>query len=151
MPETSSTMPETSAGRPGHEPPVVVVGNAITKGPVRIELEELGEGLMDEYDQSDPNDVELLRFTCALAYPSTDERSSGQPAGSYVDIESFGSFCTNLPASLNDTERRSALEVLMDRLYEPLVGHLERDDFAHKRPAEEASWIDPTWLATPQR
>lgn len=124
---------------------------------VKIELEDIGEGEDGDYDENDADDTPLLRFSCyvkgALRQEYLDKNKYGlddQTPPDYPDdallhpdgwvAVANASYCTRLPATLSAEDQARAEAVLMDKLYGPITG------LSAKRPAEEASWIEPSWL-----
>lgn len=121
---------------------------------VKIELEDIGEGLSGDYDPEDPDDVPLLRFSTyvrgALRQKYLDQNEYGlddwmpmddpndaalHPDG-WVPVAD-ASYCTRLPATLSDEDQQRALKVLMAQLYEPVVA------MSAKKAAQAASWTGP--------
>lgn len=84
--------------------------NQLTSGNVRVAWTELGEGYSGEYDPTDPDDVELLRF---------DVLSRSVEVGEWEFVEE-GSFCTEVPVTATPEQRAALLRVLMDE-FEPFV------------------------------
>lgn len=115
--------------------------NSYRKENVLVEWVELGEGLCGEYNENDPDDVELLRFYVQRWYePGEGNWSSGTvtEAGFY-DMDD-ASYCTNFPVKSTDEERKVGLQVLMSRLFD----RASRDESV-KKICEELSWIDTGW------
>ena len=118
-------------------------GNTLTRGDVRISWVELGEGINGEYDEDDPDDIELLRFDLKARGSILDEYeksySGGEDADDYYTL-SDGSYCTNFPAYANESMRRKGLEYLMLRLYDCVL------EGNWKKKCEELSWIGDNWV-----
>jgi len=98
-------------------------------GDIRVEWEDIGEGISGDYNPDDPNDVELLRFY----FGKRDED------GNWEDLDD-GSYCTQFPANADTALRARALELLMDRAYDDILAG------GYKRTLEELSWISPEWI-----
>lgn len=110
--------------------PAVFSGDdVLIRGNVRVMWEDIGEGLSGDYDESDPDDIPLLRFYI-------DRWNPTDPNG-WVEVED-GSFCTQMPTSATPTQRRQGLELLMGRVYENVAAGESLD-----RAGEELSWISP--------
>jgi len=114
-----------------------------------IELEDIGEGWNGDYNEEDPEDEPLLRFTCYRKRLPEDTEKDIQNIGdlSFLDINneqwisiSDGSYCTRLSANLPEEEQKQALEILMTNLQSAIEsGHV-------KKLAERMSWIGKDWL-----
>lgn len=101
---------------------------ALVDGKYRVEWVNLGEGKDGDYDPSDPNDVELLRFDA------------------YFDEESIpdGSYCTLMPVNTSEDILKKGLERIMDTIYDKrCVGDCWR---GCGKVFEELSWIEPKWF-----
>jgi hypothetical protein len=116
----------------------------LQKDDVLIELESLGEGLNGFYNEDDPDDTPLLRFSCYVKgrlraeylerpFLLTDRSPMADPH-EWVQIED-GSYCTGLPENTSPELLRVVLAELMGRLKGPIEG------LNVKRAAEAASWI----------
>jgi len=103
--------------------------DAYEQGDVRVEWDDIGEGVSGDYNDNDPDDIALLRFYFAT-------RNS---AGEWEDLEN-GSYCTRFPVDSTPQQRAQALELLMDRAYDDILAG------NYKRTIEELSWIEPGWL-----
>jgi hypothetical protein len=93
----------------------------ITKGNLRATWEWIGEGRSGDYNEEDPNDQPLLRFTC-------DENN----AGDWEQVEN-ASYCTTVPI----TTPRKELRRMLNTILKELAGTYPD----HKRAMEEMSWI----------
>lgn len=102
----------------------------LIKNDVKVEWEELGEGISGDYNPDDPEDVELLRFSIFL-----NSRTEGWQ---YIEDSSY---CTNFPVSAPYEVKVKGLELIMDRVYERAHAGL-----SIKRICEELSWISPQWV-----
>lgn len=98
-------------------------------GTVAIEWVELGEGLSGDYDPSDDEDTELLRFD---AYEVSDEQE-------WLEMED-GSYCTLVPAATSEEDRKKLAAILANTLAASSEGGTRR------KTAERLSWISPQWL-----
>ena len=84
-----------------------------------VELEYIGEGVSGDYNADDPDDVALLRFTVL-------------DAGSKDQIDD-GSYCTLLPETLGEQDRKNICEAILRRI----------DGKENvKKICEELSWLD---------
>lgn len=112
-------------------PPDRTTPDCISRGVVRIEWEDLGEGRSGDYDPADPEDERLLRFYV---------RRWDADAGEWEDVED-ASYCTNFPATASAAEKQSALEYLMRQFRGPVEA-----GESVKKLGERMSWISPEWL-----
>ena len=103
--------------------------NSITRGNLKIEFTELGEGLSGDYDPDDPSDIEQLRFD---TFEKIDGKWEEWNEGSNY------SFCTMFPVSATPTQRRTALSLMMDVAYPAFL----RNDGSLKSILQRLSWID---------
>ncbi len=90
---------------------------------IKVRLIDEGEGVNGKFDPENPEDVPLLRFD---VFTSGDlDVGSGHFDHADEDGEWFreegGGCCTQLPATMNEDEKRQALEVLMDPIRSFLV------------------------------
>ena len=101
----------------------------LVKNDVMVEWDEAGEGLCGDYDENDPEDIELLRF---YVLRKVD--------GEWVQVDD-ASYCTMFPVSTTEEQKMKALEYLMWWFYEPVkAGH------SVKKLGERLSWIDLSWI-----
>lgn len=100
-------------------------------GPVKVAWVCLGEGRYGDYDPTDPDDEELLRFDIYLQ----DE------TGEYRLVED-ASYCTRFPAKASDELKLEALRLIMACVYEPLISGR-----SIKHTCELLSWIEPSWIS----
>lgn len=97
-------------------------------GRVRVDWENLDEGLNGDYNPNDPNDVNLLRFTAYLATENGWEQ---------IDDASY---CTNTPSD-TDTE---VLQRMISKIALEYGNVLNSDpEQSVKKLGEELSWISP--------
>jgi hypothetical protein len=86
---------------------------------IRVELEWIGEGNCGDYNEDDPEDEPLLRFTF-LEFKD----------GDWQQIDDC-SYCTQLRADLPDNLKIKALQVLLANF----------PNFGRKKVCERLSWI----------
>lgn len=98
---------------------------------VKVEWVELGEGWNGDYDENDPNDVELLRFDVSVLIN-----------GEWVEKED-ASYCTRFPVSAPDEQKIKGLQLLMNEFHDALSGDVEN---SVKKLGERLSWIGPDWV-----
>lgn len=96
----SPSMPEEGLGEKS------LFGRSYIFAGCRIDWDELGEGFNGDHDPTDPDDVELLRFTI---YRNTYEDPR---QATWVEVEG-GSWCTEIPASTDLASRQRMLESMM--------------------------------------
>jgi hypothetical protein len=102
---------------------------------VKVELEDIGEGISGEYDENNPEDVSLLRFYVSVR---------GED-GEWEAVDD-ASYCTNLPTDLPDFKKKIALNALMNEFHNVLAN----DPTASvKGLGEQMSWIAPEDLKVP--
>lgn len=87
--------------------------------------EWIGEGKGGDYDEEDPNDVPLLRFSC---------HSRQHRTGVWEQIDDT-SYCTRMPI---DTDRK-ILTVALQAVLDELVDNIH----SPKKPMEFMSWLCP--------
>lgn len=102
----------------------------LIRGNVRVTLDDIGEGWNGDYNEDDPDDESLFRFT-------TYTRES---ADSEWEEVNDASYCTQLPTDLPAPQVRVALNALMDEFYSPLANDREASVTG---AAEKMSWIKP--------
>ena len=98
--------------------------NQLIKDNVMVEWAELGEGIDGDYDENDPNDIELLRFDVSRLIDS-----EWQP----IDDASY---CTQVPVSATPEQREKGLQWIMDEVYDRAS-----QDYSIKKICEHLSWI----------
>ena len=98
-------------------------------GDVKVEVEWIGEGIQGDYDEDDPDDMPLLRFTVY-------ERN----ANDWEQI-SDASYCTNLPATVHPDVAKRACKYIMDWVEAPV-----KEGYSIKKICERLSWIDEDTL-----
>jgi hypothetical protein len=102
----------------------------LEKDRVLVEWVELGEGLVGEYNEDDPDDIELLRFDVCW---KDDE-------GEWEAV-CDASYCTRMPVKAPPEIRLAGLQYIMDEVYEPLMAGR-----SIKKLCEKLSWISPDML-----
>lgn len=95
---------------------------------VKVEWENIGEGLYGDYNPLDPDDVPLYRF-----YVQRLED------GEWVDVED-ASYCTQVPVDTSDETLEKLLAILIDHFYCDVM-----DGKSVKKLGERMSWIKPSW------
>lgn len=106
-----------------------IEGQILVRGDLRLDWDELGEGLHGDWDPDDSNDVELLRFTLYRL----DE-------GEWAPVDD-ASYCTQVPVSTDMGTRQQLLEGLLEAIEN------EDGEGSIKKRCEELSWVNPTWYA----
>jgi hypothetical protein len=115
----------------------------LIKDPIRVSWVELGEGLCEDYNPDDPNDVELLRFDVDWLESSSEPLVMGGEKN-WVAIDD-ASYCTQVPVLATPEERGKLLEIIMDWVYEPAS-----QGYSIKKICERLSWISLDWLKPPE-
>jgi len=109
------------------ENPIWLINEA---GSVRVEFVNLGEGNCGDFDPSDTDDVNLLRF----------EVSIRQGGSEWVD-PGDASYCTQMPAGTSGEVLAAALLRIMGDIEEPLL-----TGSSIKKACEALSWMEPGWF-----
>lgn len=104
--------------------------NEIRGDLLRIKLVDLNEGSNGDYNPEDPLDEKLWRVDFYYRKP---QEKIWRPF-------SDGSYCTQLPVSVNPKTVRS---ILIHMYCEILRRYQEGEHM--KRVFEKMSWVDPTW------
>ena len=105
-------------------PDDILTGTVVAeKGDRRVEIEWIGEGKCGDFDETDHDDIPLLRFTVL---------DRGDDWASWETV-SDGSYCTNLPATLPRKIVQAAAEYLLRQVEG--VPNI-------KKLCEQLSWID---------
>lgn len=97
----------------------------LTKNNVKIEWVNLNEGNDGDYDPSDKNDANLLRFD--VSHKVNDEWEAVKD----------GSYCTRVQASTDNQKLLEHLIVFMDIIYDDVSKHGKA-----KRLCESLSWTE---------
>jgi len=98
---------------------------------VKVEWVELGEGWNGEYDETNPEDEELLRFDVSVLMD-----------GEWVEKEN-ASYCTRFPVNATVEQKEKGLQLLLNEFSKTLS---EDVTLSVKGKAEEMSWISPEWV-----
>lgn len=101
----------------------------LVRKPIRVELINIGEGTMGDFDSDDPEDVNLLRFDV-----------SRLENGSWTEIDD-SSYCTQIEATTKTSDLKKLLKIIMDEIYD----HAKAGK-SIRRACECLSWIDSSWL-----
>lgn len=101
----------------------------LVRGNFKVEWIDLEEGLHGDYDPNDPEDVALLRFDI-----------SRKENGEWVPVNN-GNYCTLFPVDAPESQKRAALEHIMDKVHSPL-----KNGQSIKNICEPLSWIEPDWI-----
>lgn len=98
----------------------------LVKDNVKVIWENIGEGINGDYDEDDPEDENLLRFT---VYVNDD--------GEWIEVDN-ASYCTRVSADKDNEYLMVLLNLLMHEFYDVL-----HDNIYHsvKKLAEAMSWI----------
>lgn len=116
---------------------------AISKdGLVMVELENLGEGLCEDYDPNDPEDMPLLRFTiyrmcndpAYVAQIPYKFEGSLYESGEWMAV-SDGSYCTQIRADLPEDQLKQAADYILNHVEDGV-----RNYSFDKRLYEALSW-----------
>lgn len=95
---------------------------------VRVELDDIGEGICGDYDPTDPTDISLLRFS--VYHRENDE---------WVELDD-ASYCTQLPTDSEVHIQEQVCSIIMDEVHYPVT-----HGYRIKKLCERLSWIDETW------
>lgn len=96
----------------------------LIEGKVKIELECIGEGYDGDYDATNPDDIELMRFT--VLFRDGEEWCEVRDA----------SYCTLLPEYISQERQEKALRLLMDEFRSPVESGI-----GVSKLAEKMSWL----------
>ena len=91
---------------------------------IAVSLVNLDEGNDGDYDPADPDDVNLLRFD---VYEKID--------GEWTPVEG-GSYCTQTPASIDESDKKTLLDILVAALHSAAAAGVS---LRHR--AAELSWL----------
>lgn len=95
----------------------------LTIGDVRVVFEDIGEGLSGDYNEDDPGDVALLRFT---VYRLDQDWEQVEDA----------SYCTAIPVDTDPAVIANYLARIMVEVYKPVMAGQ-----SVKRACEDMSWL----------
>lgn len=101
------------------------------KDGVMVEIINIGEGVQGDYNENDPEDINLLRFDI---YTNESHTSNANESG----WESVDSWCTMLPATMDNTKITRALNMLFDEFYNALKND---HTVSIRRLGDTLSWI----------
>ena len=121
----------------------------IIQNDIKIELENIGEGWNGDYDDSDPSDDSLLRFSCYVKGElrqkfldtnqyGLDDRNDFTDNTEWIGV-SDASYCTRLSSNISIEVQDRALQILMNELAGPIS-----KTYGIKSAASEMSWIGPS-------
>jgi len=105
---------------------------SLTRFPVKVELESIGEGYHGDYNPNDPHDEMLLRFYTSVCREGVWEEKED------------ASYCTQLPIHLSVSDQKKALQLLLNAFYPELKDDI---DVSIKKVAEKMSWLSPESLS----
>ena len=98
----------------------------LVKDNVKVIWENIGEGHCGDYDEDNPDDENLLRFTVYV-----------NENGKWKEVDD-SSYCTHVSANTDNDELMALLHILMEEFYDVL----HHDIYASiKKLAERMSWI----------
>jgi hypothetical protein len=102
---------------------------SVIRDDVRVKWDYIGEGVNGDYNENDPNDIELLRFRVSKRTCFDD---------AWTDVDD-GSYCTCMPLGTAETVLLQALEIIMDNVYDNVTGGI-----SIKKICENLSYINET-------
>jgi hypothetical protein len=108
---------------------------SLIRGNVRVEWRYIGEGISGDYNQDNPDNIEMLRF-----YVSKRDSANNI----WIDVDD-GSYCTCMPLGTAETVLQQALEIIMDNVYASVANGI-----SIKKIGERLSHINET-LALPSQ
>jgi hypothetical protein len=113
----------------------------VIRGNRKVEWVDLGEGFSGDYDPSNPDDQELLRFdVLELRQVHEPTHADDDEAHEWVAMDD-ASYCTQMPADTSDKILRRGATMIMNVTY---------GKTNIKRICEGLSWIEPGWCVEPQ-
>ena len=92
----------------------------VSKENVSVELEHIGEGFNGDYDETDPDDKPLLRFTVLLDDSQIDDAS----------------YCTALSDDISDEDKKKVASYILDMVYDDTIR-----GYSIKKICERLSWV----------
>ena len=101
---------------------------------VRVELDDIGEGLSGDYNPGDPNDVSLARFTI-LRYAKDSHESAEDEGWEWEPVDGV-SFCTQIPTSTKPRELQRLAGLILQSVYWDV-----KSGTSIKRKAGLLSWL----------
>lgn len=105
---------------------------ALVRDNIKVEWLAIDEGLHGDYDPSDPQDIELLRFSVSVLRDGVWEEKED------------ASYCTQFPASSAAEEQVAALQLLLGQFHYALSSNI---DLSVKKLAEKMSWLDSAYVS----
>lgn len=116
----------------------------LIKDRIKIEWEDIGEGLNGEYNPEDNSDIPLLRFYISVNVAPTGYEDR------WEDIEG-GSYCTLFPTTADDLLKQKALRFIFDHIVDYIhFTHYPHDPVEYtagfKQVLERMSYITPEWV-----
>jgi hypothetical protein len=109
----------------------------LTAGDVKVVLEAIGEGRSGEYNEDDPEDIELLRFTVYRKNPDHPTINTPWEWDAWEQVED-ASYCTQVPV---DTPAE-ILSLSLARIFNEVYSYVEAGQ-SIKKICELLSWIAP--------
>lgn len=107
------------------------------KGDVKVTLEWIGEGFTGDYDESDPEDLRLMRFDVY--------KRDGNNPDEWIQVDD-SSYCTLISLDTPDEIKEQAVRCLMDEFYDAV-----KSGYNVKKLGEGLSWIEPAWFDKSRR
>ena len=98
----------------------------LVKDNVKVIWENIGEGWNGDYDEDDPDDENLLRFTVYV----NDNKE-------WIEVDD-SSYCTRVSANTDNEELMALLHILMEEFYDALHDNIYT---SVKKLGERMSWI----------
>ena len=98
----------------------------LIRGKFKVELEYIGEGICEDYNPDDPNDIKLMRFYISKRLQDD----------TWHELESC---CTEFAESNGIAKQGAVLGIIMEEVCRPKGESI-------KRIAQRLSWINETWI-----
>ncbi len=80
---------------------------------LKVELEHIGEGYQGDYDENDPEDAPLMRFTAYVRDPEDPDMD--------WEVVEDSSYCTYLSANDPEEKLQAAVEILFKRFRDAIT------------------------------
>ena len=93
---------------------------SVSRDNITVTFENLNEGYSGDYNENDPDDKNLLRFTVYKDNKEVDDAS----------------YCTTIPVTASISDVYKAAEYILNEVYWPL-----RSGYSIKKLCETLSWI----------
>lgn len=119
----------------------------LRRGNMAVEWTNLGEGVDGDYDESDPDDVNLLRFDVYVLASDADSHR-GEPTKDGVPLREAiddASYCTDTPAGTGELALRGLLLRIMGAVHSADASLSNPPRI--KRLCESLSWLSPEAVA----